>query len=242
MSARTLMFLALALRGIDVLLGPWRSAPQLLSLFWCLVLAGAVIALRSKPRLGTIVALRLALLSVVNAVGILRAPVEEFEILVPFFHLRRVLWIGEAIVIVAAATVAVATQLRVSRSIGVRTPLRERRLLLIGSGSWSIALALILWWPGNPWASYLLSPLIPMTLVLRFLLAHRLGRADAILARVAGWIGVLCCLLTLMPIAYGLIIVYLLLTVRGTVIFALAVGGTIGLLSGARDVSSATRR
>ena len=234
MTARTLMVVALALRSIDVVVGPWGSAPQLGSLFWALLIILTAIALRSAPRVGTALVLGMAALSLLSAINILRVPVEELEILVPFFQLRRVLWTSEAISIVVAAAIVVGTRLHLSRSDGTRTSLLLRRPLLIGAGCWWLSLALILWWPGNRWANYVLSPLIPIALLLRFSLARHLGRADAILARVAGWIGVVCCLLTLMPIAYGLVIIYLLMTLRGTVVFALAVSGTAGLLLGAR--------
>src|SRR5262249_52864782 len=83
--------------------------------------------------------------------------------------------------------------------------------------------------------------LIPIALLLRFLLARRLGHADAILARVAGWIGVVCCLMTLLPVAYGLIIVYLLMSPIGATLFALGVIGTIGLVAGARVLRRSLR-
>jgi hypothetical protein len=121
------------------------------------------------------------------------------------------------------------------------TPPDVRRQLVGGAACWTASLALIFWWPGQTWANYLLSPLIPLALVLRFWFARQLGRGDARLARVAGWIGVVCCLLTLTPIAYGLVIIYLLLVPRGIAIFFLALFGTCFLLIGAGQLRRSLR-
>jgi hypothetical protein len=232
-AARRLVFVALALRGVDIVLGPWGSPPQVLSLLWALVLTLTAIALRARPRAATGVVLFVAFVSVVNAIGIVRNTSDELEFLVPFFQVRRAIWLGEAALLVAAPVAAVGARVEVRRHEVARTPWQSRRALLTGAACWSAALGVIFWWPGNPWVSYALAPLIPIALGLRFLLARRLGRADAMVARVAGWMGVACCLLTLTPIAYGLVIVYLLMTARGTAIFALALVGTFALLAGA---------
>ena len=59
-AARRLVFAALALRGVDIVLGPWGSPPQVLSLLWALVLTVTAIALRARPRAGTGVVLFVA--------------------------------------------------------------------------------------------------------------------------------------------------------------------------------------
>lgn len=234
MSARALVWLAVALRGVDVALGPWASQPQLVSAIWWLVLVVTAIALRSSPRAGRIVVLGVALITAGSVLGTLHPTDPDLDLLVPFFQLRRLLWVGEAALIIAAAARAVRTPIAARPRGGVvPTPTALRRQLLIGAGCWAAALALIFWWPG-PWAIYVLSPVIPLALLSRFALARHLGRADAMLARVAGWIGVVCCLLTLTPIAYGLVIIYLFLTPRGVAIFFSGVFGTFFLLVGAR--------
>jgi hypothetical protein len=238
-AACRLVFVALALRGVDIVLGPWGSPPQVLSLLWALVLTLTAIALRARPRAATGVVLFVAFVSMVNAIGIIRNASDELEFLVPFFQVRRAIWLGEAALLVAAAVATVGARVGVRRH-EVRTPWQSRRALLIGAGGWATALAVIFWWPGNPWVSYALAPLVPIALGLRFLLARRLGRADAIVARVAGWMGVACCLLTLTPITYGLVIVYLLMTARGTAILALALVGTFALLAGAGALRTTT--
>src|SRR5262245_33979602 len=196
MEARALIFCALALRGIDVALDLWARSPQLGPLFWALVLVVIAAMLRTLPRLASFVLLLAAVVSVVNAINVLRLPVYDMDLIVPFYNLRRGLWLGEAAFIVGAAVVALKTSARAVAAARAeqpraeRTPLTIRRPLLIGAACWTAALAVIFWWPGESYADWSLSPLIPLVLLLRFLLARRLGRADAIVARVAGWIGV----------------------------------------------------
>ena len=120
-------------------------------------------------------------------------------------------------------------------ALGVSVPSSIRRRLLVGAGSWTAALAVVFWWPDNPWAEYAYLPLVPLALAVRFALARRLGRADAWAARLMGYVGLVCCvLLVITPVPYAFLIVYLLATVRGTFLLAFAVIGTAGLLSGAK--------
>jgi hypothetical protein len=239
-AARPLVLAALALRGVDVALDVWVRSLQLVPLVWALVRIVTAILLRAAPRAGTGVVLVVAFVSVFNAYAVLH-PTDDFDLIVPFFQVRRVVWLVEAALLVAAAILAVAARVRTTRRDVVSTPPQIRRPLVIGAGCWAAALGLIFWWPGTPWANYLAVALIPIALLLRFWMARQLRRGDAILARVAGWIGVVWCLLTLTPIAYGLVIVYLLMTVRGTALFALALFGTFFLLTGAKRLRATMR-
>jgi len=238
--ARSLVLAALAFRGIDIVLDLWVRSPQLVPLVWALLLVVTAILLRSSPRIGAPMTLFIAFVSVVNAYGVLH-PSDDFDLIVPFFQARRVVWLSEAALIVAAAIVAVGAGARSAPRDVDRTPARLRRPLVIGAACWAVAVAIIFWWPGTPWANYVLAPLIPIALALRFVLARRLGRADSILARVAGSIGVVCCLMTLLPIAYGLIIIYLLMSPVGASLFGLALIGTFALLTGAGQLRRSLR-
>jgi len=242
MSARTLMWLAVALRGVDVALGPWGSEPQLPSAMWWLVLAVTAIALRSSPRAGRFMALGVALMTAGSVLGTLHPRDPDLVQVVPFSQLRRLLWVVEASLIIAAAATATRTPIDARpRSNIVPTLIALRRPLLVGAGCWAAALALIFWWPGTVSAGSLPVVLIPIALFARFGLVRRLGRVDAIVARVAGWLGVVCCVLTLTPVAYGLVIIYLLMTIRGMAIVALALIGTFALLTGAGQLRRSLR-
>jgi len=130
-AARRLVFVALALRGVDIVLGPWGSPPQVLSLLWALVLTVTAIALRARPRGATGVVLFVAFVSVVNAIGIVRNTSDELEFLVPFFQVRRAIRLGEAALLVAAAVAAVGARVEIRRHGVARTPWPLRRALLI---------------------------------------------------------------------------------------------------------------